>query len=95
MSDANFMVCMRITDAKVGEVAEGSVISNCSKCDAPIWISKASQDQLVEVNATPICTRCFKPEPDAEFIPPTKGVIEEIIKHITNETNDQRNQGGN
>jgi hypothetical protein len=81
----SIMVCIRVADAKPENVAANSCISNCTECDAPIWMSKASQDQMVEQEGRPICIPCFKPPPDSEFVPPTKEVMKEIIEHITNE----------
>ncbi len=85
MSEQTIMVRIRIADAKEGQVASNSIVANCSECDEPIWISKASQDQLVETDARPVCIRCFTPPADAKFLPPTKEVIKELIEHITHE----------
>jgi hypothetical protein len=83
MSDTVVMVCVRVADALEGNTAVSSVITNCSECDEPIWLSKASQDQMVEVGARLICMRCWKPAEDSKLMPPSKGVIEELIKHLT------------
>jgi hypothetical protein len=79
------MVCIRVDDAEEGNVTVSSVIANCSECDARIWISKASQDQMVEQEGKPICIQCFKPPEGAEFVPPTQEVVKEIIEHIKHE----------
>jgi hypothetical protein len=81
MSEQTIMVCIRVADARTENVAKNSTVTNCSECDARIWMSKASQDQLMELDAKPVCLQCFKPEEDSTFLPPTKEVIKEIIKH--------------
>lgn len=82
---SSIMVCVRVDDTPIGNVAGSSVIANCSECDARIWMSKASQDQMVEQEGRPVCLQCFKPPEDSEFVPPTKEVMKEIIEHLSNE----------
>lgn len=92
MSEQSIMVCVRVDDAPIRDVAGNSVIANCSECDARIWISKASQDQMVEQEGRPVCMRCFKTPEDSEFIPPTKEVMKEILEHmkiVLKETKDE------
>jgi hypothetical protein len=76
------MVCMRISDAKDGQVQKDSFQTNCTECDAPIWMTPASHDQLVDVNAVAICTRCFVPPEGATLNPPTREVMKEILEHM-------------
>jgi hypothetical protein len=83
--EQTIMVCIRIADSRDGQVAANSTIANCSECDEPIWMSRASQDQMVETDARPVCMQCFTPPKDAQFLPPTKEVIKELLDHITHE----------
>jgi hypothetical protein len=89
MSENVCMVCVRVSEALEGNVAVSAVITNCSECDEPIWLSKASQDQMVEVGAKLICMQCFKPTEDARLMPPSRGVIEELIKHLTKQQHEK------
>ena len=95
MSDEGaILICVRVNDAR--RHVKNSAISNCSKCDERIWISKASAESAsAETVLTVVCTRCatglLKDDPNPpEIVPFTKEQLEEVRAELSDNNVDER-----
>lgn len=57
-NDPRMLLCMRVGDIK--KPVDGSMNSNCQKCESLVWVSAAGMNMLIKEEVEIICNRCGK-----------------------------------
>lgn len=89
VSEPGFLVCGDYNLS--GYHCDGSVMTNCCKCDTPLWIAPTGLELLAQHAVQPICKRCAKGEIIAgkekgipiEFEDLNPDQIKEMRKHMS------------
>lgn len=85
MKEPGFIVCYRVSYGR--EPTAGSTITNCSTCDAAIWIAPTSVQLMAEYEAKVICVECaLAADPNMLPQPPTPEQIREIKASLGRES---------
>ncbi len=76
--ETNLLICRRVS-AGPPPIA-GAMPSNCTGCDAAIWIAPSSLQLIIDGDLQPVCQDCARQEgfDMSKMDPPTPSQLEEI-----------------